>query len=164
MLISHKALYNLYNNLPKVQLSYSSADFHLIRNQPYPLQTDFENVPDFRFTPVETTTSLFPDWFSPNSQPTLPFANWFWKCSSLIQVQVCPKHNFFPQLIPCPNYDFLFPRPTFTKLDTNEPYPSQNDFVSFYLIQVQVGPKYNFFIPWAIFTKFNKTLHPSTFM
>jgi len=34
----------------------------------------------------------------------------------------------------------------------------ENDFLSLYLIQVQVGPKYNFFIPWAIFTKFDKSL------
>jgi len=63
--------------LSKVQLPYSPPDFHHIRNQPQPLPTDLENVLDFRFKPVQSTTSLLPDRFSPNSPPTLlPFANY----------------------------------------------------------------------------------------
>jgi len=30
---------------------------------------------------VQSPTSLFPDRFSPNSTATLPFTNWFWKCT-----------------------------------------------------------------------------------
>jgi len=65
------------SNLSKVKLPYSSVDFHQIRHQPYPLPTDFEIVPNFRFRPVRCKTSLILHRFSPNSTPTLPFTNWF---------------------------------------------------------------------------------------
>jgi len=90
----------------KVQLPYFPPEFHQIRHQPYPLPTDFENVPDFRFRPVQSATSFLPERFSKNLTPTLPFDNQFRNCT-WFQVQACPKYNF------------LIPRPIFTKFDTN---------------------------------------------
>jgi len=32
--------------MSRAQLPYSPTDFHQIRHEPYPLPTDFENIPD----------------------------------------------------------------------------------------------------------------------
>jgi len=53
----------------------SCTDFHQHRNQPLSWPTNFDTVPNFRLRTVQSTTSLFPYRFSPNSTSTLPFAN-----------------------------------------------------------------------------------------
>jgi len=53
-------------DLSKVQRPYSPLDFHQTRHRPYPLPTDFRNVPDFRFKPAQSTTLLRLCRFSPN--------------------------------------------------------------------------------------------------
>jgi len=44
----------LDSDLSKVQLTYSPTDFHQTSHQPYPLPSDYENIPDFRFRHVQT--------------------------------------------------------------------------------------------------------------
>jgi len=85
-------------HLSKVQLPYSPTDFLQVRNQPYPLQTDFENVPYSGSVHVQSTTFLFPDPFSSNSQPTLPFTNRFCKCT-WFQDQTCPAKRWRNRLV-----------------------------------------------------------------
>jgi len=87
---------------PKVQLPYSPTDLHQIRNQPYPLQRDFENVPDFRFSPVKGTTTLFPtDFLQIRKQPhTLPtyFKNVSDSGSGMSRVQLPYSPTDFHQI------------------------------------------------------------------
>jgi len=79
--------------MSRAQLPYSLAVFHQIRQKPYPLQTDFKNVPDSGSGMSRAQLSLFPGRFSPkfdrNPSLYLPILNMY-----LIQVQTCSKHNF----------------------------------------------------------------------
>jgi len=80
--------------MSRAQLPYFPTDFHRIWQQPYPLPTEFEIVTDFRCRTLQRITFLFLLRFSPNLTWTLPFGNWFLKCT-WFQVQTCPRCNFF---------------------------------------------------------------------